>query len=185
MATVRGRVVISCVLLALAVGGCGGSSGSSSSTGQELASSPGIALRGWYSAVEEGNARTACGLLTDRGRRVIRVESGKPCATLSSSPRRGSKPEIGPVGVRRDLALAITGTKISGLGNVVVLRRIRGRWLVDLPWTPVLDSLHVRGIPPIQRESLPSGGAQMPRILGAAGRYVDKQASSAGAAVHV
>jgi hypothetical protein len=182
MAAVRGWLATCVTLVAVALAGCGGSS---TSTPAPTVESPGAALEAWYRAVEHGDAKRACGLLTGHGRRAIEGQVKKSCATVYSSPRRGPMPRIGPVGIRGDLALAVTGTKPAGVSNVTALRRFRGRWLIDLASTPVLDSLDVAGIPPIERESLPSGGQQLPDVLGAAARYVDKQASSGGPAVHV
>jgi hypothetical protein len=79
----------------------------------------------------------------------------------------------------------VTESRQTRSASVVVLRRRDGRWRVDSPSTPVLASLHVHGVPARQRERLPTGGAQVQSVLGAAGRYVDKQAASGGAAVHV
>jgi hypothetical protein len=188
---VRGLAVIACAAAAVAIAACGGSSGpSSSSTSQPPKSatgppSPGAALRAWEGAVSGRDGRAACRLMSAHARRAIRFETRRGCVAFYGSPSHPPirPPRIVAIGARGDVALGVLRSGSAGAGGVTVLRRLGGRWLIDLTGvTPILASVPAPGTPPLYRESLPTTGPRALAALGAAGRYVDSAPAHAPSA---
>jgi hypothetical protein len=189
---VRGLAVIACATAAIAIAGCGGSSGGAgpgaAATGSDPTGSPAAAVRAWYVAVAHARPAVACGLMTAAGRRRVEVGVSGACReTLSRVPQVPRLTRVRPTGVSGRLALAVARFEAAHRLAVAVARRQRGRWLVDLPGPfPVAASVRARTVPASLRVPLPSAGAQTSAVLGAAGRWVDPRvASGALGRVHV
>jgi hypothetical protein len=91
----------------------------------------------FYDALEHGDGKTACALLTAANRREVRtmnVERGahlKPC-DRNIIRQLGGPPQVDvtKVRVRRDAATASVSAPGAGRGNAQLVRR-HGSWLVD------------------------------------------------------